>query len=82
VRIPRRAKRIELVAEAIVAGPAPQQRERGRELDRLVGVAGVGIRAEVDGAVGHDLVHDLAGLRIVDLADLAQRAQVVWPKPG
>ena len=39
VRIPRRAKRVELVPEAVVAGPAPQQRHRARELDRLVGVA-------------------------------------------
>ncbi len=68
---------VELVAEAVVAGPAPQQRDRARELDRLVGVSGVGVGAEVDRAVGDHLVHDLAAGAVVDLAHVAQRAQVV-----
>ena len=52
---------VEVVAEAVVARPAPDERDRARELDRLVGVARVGVGAEVDRAVGDDLVRDLAG---------------------
>ena len=57
--------------------PAPQQRNRARELHRLVGVAVVGVGAEVDGAVAHHLVHDLAAARVVDHAHVAQRPQMV-----
>ena len=68
---------VHLVAEPVVAGPPPDQRDGRRELHRLVGVAGVGVGAEVDGAVGDHLVDDLAGVAVDDPADVAQRAQVV-----
>ena len=79
---------VHVVAEAVVAGPAPDQRHDARELDRLVGVevvrlgAGVGVRGlrvvpEVDRAVGDRLVHDDAGAVVEHVGDVAQRAQVV-----
>ena len=68
---------VHLVAEAVVAGPPPDQRHRAGELRGLVGVAGVGVRAEVDLPVRGDLVHHLAGPFVDDLADVAQRPQVV-----
>ena len=68
---------VQLVAEAVVAGPAPDQGERAGELDRLVGVALVLVRAEVDAAVGDHLVDHLAGVAVGHPAHVAQGAQVI-----
>ena len=79
---------VHVVAEAVVAGPAPDQRDDARELDRLVGVevvrlgarvgvCGLRVVPEVDGAVGDRLVHDDAGAVVEHVGDVAQRAQVV-----
>ena len=67
---------IQRVAEAVVARPAPQQRDRARELRRLVRVAGARVGAVVDRAVGDDLVRDLARALVRGIADVAQRDQV------
>ena len=67
---------VEPVEEAVVAAPAPHERDGARELDRLVGVAGVRVRAEVDRAVGDDLVRDLARLRVEPVRHLLERDQV------
>ena len=68
---------IEVVAERVVAGPAPDQRDEARELRRLVGVAGVLEVAEVHRPVGDDLVRDLARVAVEDHRHVAQRARVV-----
>ena len=78
---------VHAVQEALVPGPAPYQRHRARELDRLIGVEVVGhgavggdglaVVAEVDRAVGHGLVHDDPRAVVEDVGDVAQRRQVV-----
>ena len=81
-----------LVAEAVVAGPAPDQRDRAGELDDLVGVEVVGhvarrrvggadVLAVPDGAVGDDLVHDHARAVAEQLGDVAHRAHVGLDRP-
>ena len=83
------AEAVHLVAEPVVAGPAPHQGHGARELRGLVGVAGVAVGAEVDLTVRRHLVHDLAAGAVGDLAHVAERAQVVldrrrtgrWPPP-
>jgi hypothetical protein len=59
-------ERVEVVAEAVVTCPAPEQRDRARKLHGLVGVALVRVGAEVDGAVADHLMHDLAAAGVVD----------------
>ena len=67
---------VQVVAERVVTGPPPDQRDGAGELRGLVGVAGGVERAEVDRAVRRHLVDDLAAVAVGDLADVAQRAQV------
>ncbi len=68
---------VEVVAEPVVAGPAPHEGDQARELRGLVGVARVAVRAEVDLAVRGDLVDDLAACAVRGEAHVAQRPQVV-----
>jgi hypothetical protein len=68
---------IEVAQERVVARPAPDQRDEARELRGLVRVAGILEVAEVDRAVRHHLVHDLAGVAVEDQRDVPQRPRVV-----
>src|SRR3954470_18820453 len=78
---------VHVVAEAVVARPAPDERDGAGEFDRLVAVEVVGLRAvgrgrlrvmaEPDRAVGDRLVHDDPRAVVQDIGDVAQRAQVI-----
>jgi hypothetical protein len=71
-----------LVAEPVVARPAPDQRHGARELDDLVRVeVRLAVRGRAlavpDRAVGDDLVRDDPGAVVEDVRDVADRAHVV-----
>jgi len=66
---------VHLIEKCVVAGPAPHERDRARELRSFIGVAGIVVGAEVDGAVADDLVHDLAAA-VDGSADVAQRPEM------
>ena len=74
---------VQLVAEPVVAGPAPDQRDGARVLDRLVGVEVVRpvraarVVAEPVRALRDHLVGDDARPVVEDLGHVAQADQVV-----
>ena len=78
--VPQRAPR-EVVEVGRGSGRRPSSARPARPRDGNLAVSsvlpGVGVGAEVDRAVGDDLVRDLAGVGVEVVGDLAQRAQVV-----